>query len=53
MEAIIIGHLEGIKFGEIQVHNHVAVIPMISANGSGPDYLSMKEALEGQFLTVP
>ena len=52
MEAIIKGHLEGIKFGEIQVHNHVAVIPMISTNDFGPDYLTMKEALEGQFLTV-
>ena len=37
MEEIIKGKLEGIKFGEIQVHNHVAVIPMISTNGSGPD----------------
>lgn len=52
MEAIIKGHLEGIKFGEIQVHKHVAVIPMISTNGSGPDYLTMKEALESQFLAV-
>jgi hypothetical protein len=52
MEAIIKEHLEGIKFGEIQVHNHVAVIPMISANGSGPDYLTMKEAMESQFLMV-
>jgi hypothetical protein len=52
MEAIIKGHMEGIKFGEIQVHNHVAVIPMISSDGSGPDYLTMKEALEGQFLAV-
>lgn len=52
MEAIIKGHLEGIKFGKIQVYKHVAVIPMISTNGSGPDYLTMKEALEGQFLAI-
>jgi hypothetical protein len=52
MEAIVKSQMEGIKFGEIQVHNHVVVIPMISANGSGPDYLTMKEAMEGQFLTV-
>lgn len=52
MEAIIKGRLEGIKFGDIQVHNHVAVIPMISTNGSGPDYLTMKEALDGHLLTV-
>jgi hypothetical protein len=44
--------MEGIKFGELQIHGHVAVMPMISKNGFGPDYLTMKEALEGQFLTV-
>ena len=52
MEEIIKGKLEGIKFGEIQVHNHVAVIPVISTNGSGPDYLTMKEAMESRLLTV-
>lgn len=52
MENIIKGQLEGIKFGEIQIHNHVAVIPTISTNGSGPDYLTMKEAMESHFITV-
>ena len=52
MEAIVKAQMEGIKFGEIQVHNHVAVIPMIGNGDSGPDYLTMKEAMEGQFLTV-
>jgi hypothetical protein len=52
MEAIIKRHIEGVKFGEIQIHKHVAVIPMISTNGSGPDYLTMKEAMDGHLLTV-
>ena len=52
METIITGHLEGIKFGEIQTHRHVAVIPMSSGNGSGPAYLTMKEAIEWDLLTV-
>jgi hypothetical protein len=52
MEAIVKARMEGIKFGEIQIHNHVAVIPMIGNGDPGPDYLTMKEALEGQFLTV-
>ena len=30
MEAIVKARMEGIKFGEIQIHGHVAVIPMIS-----------------------
>lgn len=52
MEAIVNAQMEGIKFAELQIHGHVAVIPMISANGTGPDYLTMKEALESQLLTV-
>ncbi len=51
MEAIIKNSLEGIRLGEIQVHGHVAVIPIIG-NNSGPDYLTMKEAMEKQLLTV-
>ncbi|RPH49075.1 MAG: hypothetical protein EHM85_15110 [Desulfobacteraceae bacterium] len=52
MEAIITDHLEGIKFGEIQTHKHVSVMPMSSNNGSGPVYLTMKEAIENSLLTV-
>lgn len=44
--------MEGMKFGELQIHAHVAVIPIISTNGNGTDYLTMKEALEGRFLTI-
>lgn len=40
MEAIIKGFLEKVKFGEIQTHNHVAIIPAIGTDGSGPDYLT-------------
>jgi len=52
MEAIIKNSLEGIRLGEIQVHGHVAVIPIIGNGNSGPDYLTMKEAMEKQFLSV-
>ncbi|MBW6485469.1 MAG: hypothetical protein K0B01_04875 [Syntrophobacterales bacterium] len=52
MEAIVKGSLERIKFGEVQVHGHVAVIPIIGGGDSGPDYLTMKEAMEQQLLTV-
>ena len=38
MEAIVKTQMEGVKFGEIQIHNHVAVIPMVSNGDSGPDY---------------
>lgn len=52
METIITSHLEEIKFGDIQTHKHVTTIPLISSNGSGPVYLTMKEAIEGGFITV-
>ena len=52
MEALIKEKLEGIKFGDVQVHKHVAVIPVTGANGSGPEYLTMKEALAGNLLII-
>ncbi|MDP2863153.1 MAG: hypothetical protein Q8N95_10210 [Desulfobacterales bacterium] len=52
MEATITGHLEGIKFGEIQIHKHVAVLPILTSNGHGPAYLTMKETIESSLLTV-
>lgn len=52
MEAIIKGNIEGIKFGEIQTCKHVTVIPIIGAKCSGPDYLTMKEAMRHNVLTV-
>ena len=52
MEKIVEAQMQGIKFGELQIHGHVVVIPIIGEDGSGPDYLTMKEALESQFLMV-
>lgn len=52
METTVKTKLEGFKFGEIQVHKHVAVIPMIGNGHSGPDYLTMKEAMANHLLTV-
>lgn len=52
MKEIIKDQLEALKFGEIQIHKHVAVIPIINTNGSGMDYWTMKEAMEHNLLTV-
>ncbi|MBN1363330.1 MAG: hypothetical protein JW976_00860 [Syntrophaceae bacterium] len=52
MENIISRKIEEIKFGDIQLHNHVAVIPIISTNQSGTDYFTMKEAMERNLITV-
>jgi hypothetical protein len=52
METDIRDYLEKISFGDMQIHHHVAVIPLFAGNGNGPDYLTMKEAMDGGFLTV-
>jgi hypothetical protein len=52
MEEIIKAHIERLKFGDIQIHNHVAVIPAIDISGSGLDYWTMKEAMERNLLVV-
>lgn len=52
MENIVKARLEEIKLGEIQLYNHVAVIPIISTNGSGLNYLTMKEAMESHSIIV-
>ena len=52
METTVKTKMEGLKFGEIQIHNHVAVIPIIGNCDIGPVYLTMKEAMESHFLTV-
>lgn len=52
MESIISGYLSKLEFGELQVFNNMAVIPLfISINGS-PKYLTLKEALEKNLLTI-
>ena len=52
MEAIIKEKLQGIKFGDVQVHKHVVAIPIIGANGSGPEYFTLKEALASNLLII-
>ena len=45
MKEIMKEQLEALKFGEIQIHKHVAVLPIMNANGSVMDYWTMKEAM--------
>ena len=52
MEEIVKAQIQRIKFGELQIHAHVAVIPIIGNGDVGPDYLTMKEAMDKQFLRV-
>lgn len=52
MDAVIKAHLETIQFGPVQIGKHVAVIPITGDSDSGPQYLTLKEAMDGNFITV-
>jgi len=52
METTIKAYLEGLTLGKIQIHKHVAVIPVMGTNDSKPDYWTMKEAIRRNLLTV-
>lgn len=52
MNEIMKGQLEKITFGDMQTHNHVAIIPLFMSNGIGPEYLTLKEAMENHLLTI-
>ena len=52
MDQAVKSHLEGIKFGGVQRHRNVAVYPIFSAVDGSPNYLTMKEAMAGGFLSV-
>jgi hypothetical protein len=45
-------HLDKISFGNMQVHDHVAVIPLMMTNGIGPEYFTLKEALASDLITI-
>ena len=44
--------LEGIRTGDRQSHRNAAVYPLFSEADGGPEYLTLKEAIEGGFLRV-
>jgi hypothetical protein len=44
--------LSAFKLGEVQTHANMAVVPILWPKSGGPDYLTMKEALEKSVLVV-
>lgn len=51
MENIIAKRLEGLRLGDLQSYKNVAVIPITGPEG-GPDYLTLKEAMEAGSIVV-
>ena len=52
METTIASFLEELELGERQEHANMAVFPIFASGNHGPEYLTLKEALDKRLLTV-
>jgi len=53
MNTLVSKTLAGFKPGKIQTHRNMTLVPiMFTAKKRGPDYVTMKEALDGGFFVV-
>jgi hypothetical protein len=52
MDPIISNTLSKLEFGEMQVFNNMAVIPLFTSVDDSPEYFTLKEALERRLLVV-
>jgi hypothetical protein len=52
MEKLIMEYVTRIQLGEIQTHQNLGIVPLLLPGNGGPEYLTLKEALERGALTV-
>lgn len=52
MDPVVSHYLSQLNFGELQRYGKMAVIPLTASDTPGPDYLTLKIALETRILTV-
>jgi|GEM_PF-117355 len=52
MGSIVREHLTGLKFGEMQTFKNMAILPIFMSINDGPDYLTLKEALDAKHLII-
>jgi hypothetical protein len=52
METTIFERLSKLELGPIQQHNNLAVIPLFAPGMEGPEYLTLKQALDARLLTI-
>jgi hypothetical protein len=52
MHQIISHALSSFELGEAQIHTNMTIVPVLVPNGGGPDYLTMREALDAGVLAV-
>lgn len=52
MEQILEKHLSAVEFGEVQNHNNMTVVPLLSSLQAGVSYITMQEALESGAMII-
>ncbi len=52
MDPVISSYLLGLRFGELQQHEKMAVVPIFAPDSPDLDYLPLKTAMERRLLTV-
>ena len=52
METYIKEHISGIEFGPVQAHGNMSVIPLILSGKGGPEYITLKEALDSKHISI-
>src|ERR1043166_2116735 len=52
MEVSIQNYLSGLALGDVQQFKNMVVVPLFTARDGGPEYLTLKEALEKTLVTV-
>lgn len=52
MDTIIRDYLQSLSIGAAQQHKNMTVFPLLTSLNGGPDYITMKEALEKSHLLV-
>jgi uncharacterized protein YacL (UPF0231 family) len=52
MEPIINKYIESLDLGSIQVFKNMAIVPLFLKDDSGPDYLTLQEALDKKVLKI-
>jgi len=52
MDTIVKTHLSKLKIGDPRTHENMTVFPLFHEAVEGPDYLTLDEAIEGEFISV-
>lgn len=52
MNPSIANYLSKLEFGELQTFKNMGIIPLFTVVENGPEYVSLKEAMDGKLITV-